>query len=119
MSEKDLHKHECGCGCGNHNHEHNHDHDHDCNHGEEGYQTITLTLDDGSELVCIVIGIFAAADREYIALVPENEEDGDEVFLYRYKEISEEEVELDIIETDEEFETVSDTFNQIFNDEEE
>lgn len=109
MSEKDLHKHECGCGCGEHQH----------NHDEEGYQTITLTLDDGSELVCIVIGIFASDDKKYIALVPENEEDGDEVLLYRYKELSEEEVELDVIETDEEFEKVSDTFDEIFGDEEE
>lgn len=107
MSEKDLHKHDCGCGCEGHDH----------NHDEEGYQTIALTLDDGSELVCIVIGIFASKDKEYIALVPEKEEDGDEVFLYRYKEISEEEVELDVIESDEEFEEVSNKFDEIFNDE--
>ncbi|MET3617522.1 uncharacterized protein YrzB (UPF0473 family) [Peptoniphilus olsenii] len=111
MNEKDLNQHEhCGCGCG----EHNHDHDH-----EQTYQTITLTLDDNSELVCIVIGIFECDNNEYIALVPESEEDGDEVLLYKYKEISEEEVELDVIESDEEFEKVTAKFDEIFNDEEE
>ncbi|MGI5949102.1 DUF1292 domain-containing protein [Peptoniphilus sp.] len=114
MSEKDLNKDvNCGCddcGCEDHNHDHDHDH-------EEGYQTITLTLDDDSELVCIVIGIFECDGEEYIALVPEDEEDGDEVYLYKYKELSEEEVQLDVIESDEEFERVSDMFDEIFNDE--
>ena len=106
--EKNLHQHDenCECGCG-------HDHDH-----EEGYQTLTLTLEDDSEMVCIVLGIFECEGNEYIALLPENEEDGEDVFIYKYKEINEEEVELAIIETQEEFEKVSKTFEEIFDDEE-
>lgn len=103
--EKNLRVEDCDCGC---------DHDH-----EEGYQTITLTLDDDSEMVCMVLGIFECDGEDYIALVPEDEEDGDDVFLYKYKEISEEEVELDVIESEEEFEKVSNTFEEIFDDEEE
>ena len=107
--EKNLHQHDenCECGCG-------HDHDH-----EEGYQTLTLTLEDDSEMVCIVLGIFECEGNEYIALLPENEEDGEDVFIYKYKEINEEEVELDTIESEEEFEKVSKTFEEIFDDEDE
>ncbi|MHC5100168.1 DUF1292 domain-containing protein, partial [Peptoniphilus genitalis] len=103
--EKNLHQHDedcgCDCGCG-------HDHEH-----EDGYQTITLTLEDDSEMVCIVLGIFECGDQEYIALLPEDEEDGEDVFIYKYKEINEEEVELDTIESEEEFEKVSKTFEEI------
>ena len=106
--EKKLHAHDenCDCGC---------DHDHE----EEGYETITLTLDDDSEMVCIVLGIFECEGNDYIALLPENEEDGEDVFIYKYKEVNEEEVELDVIESEEKFEKVSKTFEEIFDDEEE
>ncbi len=106
--EKKLHEHDenCDCGC---------DHDHE----EEGYETITLTLDDDSEMVCIVLGIFECEGNDYIALLPEDEEDGEDVFIYKYKEVNEEEVELDVIESEEEFEKASKTFEEIFDDEEE
>ena len=32
--------------------------------------TVTLTLDDGTDLECVVLTIFEAADKEYIALLP-------------------------------------------------
>ena len=32
--------------------------------------TVTLTLDDGSTLECVVLTIFDAGEREYIALLP-------------------------------------------------
>ena len=37
---------------------------------EEEEMTVTLTLDDGSELECVVLTIFPAGDRDYIALLP-------------------------------------------------
>lgn len=52
----------------------------------EEEMTVTLTLDDGTELECVVLTIFEAGDREYIALLPldgREAEDG-EVYLYRY-----------------------------------
>ena len=50
--------------------------------------TVTLTLDDGTDLECVVLTIFEAADREYIALLPldGNEAEDGEVYLYRYTE---------------------------------
>ena len=67
-------------------------------------------------MVCIVLGIFECENEEYIALLPEDEEDGEDVFIYKYKEIDEEEVELDIIESEEEFEKVSKTFEELLDD---
>lgn len=74
------HDHECGCGC-------NHDHEH---------EYVTLTLDDGTEMNCVVLCIFPVADKDYIALLPEeNMEDEDgEVFLYRFIESENGEPEL-------------------------
>ena len=49
--------------------------------------TVTLTLDDDSTIECGIVGIFDADNREYIALLPldENGKNSDgEVFLYRY-----------------------------------
>jgi len=88
--------------------DHNHDHSHECEH-----EHITLTLDDGSELECHVLGTFEVDDIEYIALVPIGEE---EVFLYRYEEDGDE-FELINIEDDEEFDIVSEAFYELFGDE--
>ena len=37
---------------------------------ETDEMTVTLTLDDDTTLECVVINIFKAGDREYIALLP-------------------------------------------------
>lgn len=84
--------------------------------GEEAEETtVTLTLDDDTTLECIVINIFQAGDREYIALLPmegEAAEDG-EVYLYRYSEDEDGQPNLENIEDDEEFEIVSDAFDEM------
>lgn len=87
------HDHECGCG---------NDHEHDV-------QKITLTLDSGDELVCSVLGTFDFEEQSYIALLPE---DGEDVFIYAYKQDGEE-IELLMIETDEEYERVGDFFMEL------
>lgn len=100
-----------GCGCGNDcSCEHDHDFD------EMDYEMISLTLDDGKEMECLVLGVFELEEREYIALVhPETEQ----VLLYRYCESEDgEEFELENIEDDEEFEKVSEVFFENFSDEE-
>lgn len=84
--------------------------------GEEAEETtVTLTLDDDTTLECIVINIFQAGDKEYIALLPmegEAAEDG-EVYLYRYSEDEDGQPNLENIEDDEEFEIVSDAFDEM------
>ena len=57
----------------------------DYNNNSE-YSTVTLSLDDGSEVECAVIRTFPAGDKNYIALLPisDIDEDESEVYLYRY-----------------------------------
>ena len=95
--------------------EHNHDSGCDCGHDHD---FITLSLDDGTELNCIVLGIFSVEDKEYIALQPEEgEEEDDNVFLYRYVE-EDGEPQLLNIDDDDEFEAVADAFEEILDSEE-
>lgn len=86
--------------------------------GEE--MTVTLTLDDGKELECVVLTIFPAGDKEYIALLPiedEEAEDG-EVYLYRYTEDEDGQPNLENIEDDDEYELVADAFDELLDEQE-
>ncbi|MCL2593365.1 MAG: DUF1292 domain-containing protein [Defluviitaleaceae bacterium] len=80
---------------------------------EEQDEIITLTLDDGEEVKCNILGIFEVEEKEYIALLPLEE---DEVLIYSYKENGEE-ISLENIETDEEFDMVSEVFYSMFDEE--
>ena len=72
---------------------------------------VTLDLDDGSQVECEI---------DYIALLPldENGEENEEgeVFIYRYSEDSEGNPSLDNIEDDEEYEAVSDRFDELLDE---
>lgn len=84
----------------------------------EEEMTVTLTLDDGKEMECVVLTIFPAGNKEYIALLPmdgQETEEG-EVFLYRYSEDENGQPNLENIEDDDEFELVSDTFDEILDE---
>ena len=76
--------------------------------------TVALTLDDGTDLDCVVLTIFEAADKEYIALLPldGNEAEDGEVYLYRYSEDAEGNPDIQNIESDEEYEIVADAFDE-------
>ena len=72
---------------------------------------ITLEFDDGAEIECEIMGVFDYEGKEYIALIPN---DGtDDVYIYGYKEVGEEEFELVDIDSDEEFEKVVAEFDKI------
>lgn len=102
--EPTMHQeHECGCGCG---------HDH-----ETEEPTVTLTLEDDTVIECDVVAIFPAGERQYIALLPKGDEDGD-VFLYRFTELENDEIDLESIEDDEEYEMVVDAFDELLDNEE-
>ena len=73
--------------------------------------TVTLTLENDEELECAVLSIFEAEEREYIALLPL---DDGQVFLYRFIDNGEDaEPDLENIEDDQEFERVSNAFNEL------
>ena len=85
----------------------------DYNNNSE-YSSVTLSLDDGTEVECAVIRTFSAGDKNYIALLPiaDIDEDESEVYLYRYSINSDNEPVLENIESDEEYEIVSDAFDE-------
>ncbi len=85
----------------------------------EEEMTVTLTLDDGSEIECLVLTIFEAGGRDYIALLPTEGIDAEEgeVYLYRYTEVDGE-PDLQNIEDDEEYEIVADAFDELLDEQE-
>ena len=89
------------------------------NNSPEEEMTVTLTLDDDRELECIVLTIFEAGGRDYIALLPTEGEESDEgeVYLYRYSE-NDGEPQLDNIEDDEEYEIAADAFDEFLDEQE-
>lgn len=93
--------------------EHKHNDNCDCGHGHM-YDTITLSLDDGTELQCIVLDIFTVDGKDYIALQPMEGEEDDNVFLYRFiQEDEDDNPQLLSIEDNDEFEAVADAFEEI------
>ena len=75
---------------------------------------ITLEFDNGDEVECEIMGVFDFNGKEYIALIPD---DGtDDVYIYGYKEVGEDEFELIDIEDDAEFEAVVAEFDSIMDE---
>ncbi len=91
------------------------------NYDEELTDQITLTLEDDSELICDVIATFPATvsgkEQMYIALLPEDATEDSEIYLYRFLENGDD-IDLQNIEDDEEFEIVSDAFDELLDEEE-
>lgn len=87
------------------------------NYAEEE-MTVDLELEDGSKVTCAVITILTVSGKDYIALLPLDEngenEDG-EVWFYGYKEDESDpnvEPELIYIDDDDEYEAVADAFDE-------
>ncbi|MEG1992540.1 MAG: DUF1292 domain-containing protein [Acetivibrio sp.] len=83
---------------------------------EEEHDTVTLTLDDDTELECLVLTTLEVGGKKYIALLPleedEEEEEEGTVFLYHLVTKENDEIELINIENDDEFDAVSEAFDQ-------
>ncbi len=83
----------------------------------EEEMTVDLELDEGT-VTCSVVTIFSIGDKDYIALLPinENEEEEDgSVWIYGYTENPDDpnaEPQLRYIEDDEEYEQASDAFDE-------
>ncbi len=82
----------------------------------EEADVITLEFDDNTELECEIFGVFDFEGKEYIALIPQD--DSDDVYIYGYKEVGEDEFELIDIEDDAEFEKVVAEFDKIMEENE-
>lgn len=72
---------------------------------------ITLQFEGGEDVECEIMGVFDYNGKEYIALIPL---DGtDDVYIYGYQEVGEDEFEILEIEDDAEFEAVVAEFDAI------
>ncbi|MED9902897.1 MAG: DUF1292 domain-containing protein [Lachnospiraceae bacterium] len=86
--------------------------------------TVELELDNGENVTCAVITILTVDKKDYIVLLPldENGENTDgEVWFYGYKEDESDpnaEPELIYIEDDNEYEAVSDAFDEYLDNQE-
>ncbi|MCI8482752.1 MAG: DUF1292 domain-containing protein [Lachnospiraceae bacterium] len=87
---------------------------------EEEEILVTLSLDDDSEVECRILTIFDLEDKDYIVLLPldENGNDNpdDEVFIYRYFEDDDGNPSLENIDNDEEYEAVTDRFDELLDE---
>lgn len=80
--------------------------------------TVDLELEDGTSVTCAIVTILTQQEKDYIVLLPLNEEgeneDG-EVWFYRYSENENDvnaEPELAYIDNDEEYELVAEAFDE-------
>ena len=72
---------------------------------------ITLEFEDGVTVECEIMGVFEYDGNDYIALIPDD--DSDDVYIYGYREVGEDEFEIVDIEDDELFEKVVAEFDSI------
>ena len=73
-----------------------------------------MTLDNDEVVECAILTIYEVNDREYIALLPldeDGENDSGDVYLYRYEE-TDGEPALDNIDDDDEYEIAADAFDE-------
>lgn len=97
MTDKMEHDENCTCGCQD---------------GQDEEMNITLEFDDGEKVEVTPLFIFNLDGKDYIALVPVDEESED-VYLYIYHDLADEEFEFLDIEDDEEFDRVAAEFERI------
>lgn len=94
------------------------------NHFAEEEMTVTLELDDDSEVTCAVVTILTVNEKDYIVLLPldENGDNKDgEVWFYGYREDENDpntEPELLYIEDEAEYEAVADAFDEYLDNQE-
>ncbi len=81
---------------------------------------VTLNMDDGKDVECRILTIFEAGEKDYIALLPLDEDGEDnaegEVFIYRYCEDEEGNPSLSNIDNDDEYEIVADRFDELLDE---
>ena len=87
---------------------------------DEEFATVTLTLDDDSELECDVLAIYPAGGKKYIALTPSDQIDDEQadVYLYRFEELKDGEIHLENIIEDDEYEVAADAFDELLDERE-
>ena len=83
---------------------------------DEAHHTINLTMDDDTEVECAILTIFPVENREYIALLPLDENgqnETGEVYLYSFSRTAEGDPMLANIKDDAEYAAAADAFNAV------
>ena len=87
-----------------------------CSTDANQHSTITLTMEDDTEVECAILTIFPVDGKEYIALLPLDEDgqnhDG-EVYLYAFAHTAEGSPMLSNIESDEEYNKAAIAFDTV------
>lgn len=82
----------------------------------DGYHTVLLPMEDGTEIPCAILTVYSVEENEYIALLP-LEEDGKnhngEVYLYKFSRTEEGDPIMDNIVNDDEYVAAAEKFNEI------
>ena len=83
---------------------------------DQAHNTISLTLEDDTEVECAILTIFPVDQKEYIALLPlddngQNEEG--EVYLYAFSRTEKGDPMLSNIESDDEYDKAAEAFNKV------
>lgn len=92
----------CGLDCGN--------------TSLESHNTITLTLDDDTEIECAILTVFPVKKQEYIALLPLDENgqnQSGEVYLYKFSRTETGDPILANIESDDEYAKAAEAFDVV------
>lgn len=107
MDEHEKHhhddEHECTCGCGC-----------DCHDEDEmvEYDTVNITFEDDKESECAVLDHFAIGEKEYMVLLPLDDNEEELVYIYRYTDDGDGAFTLDVIEDEDELDEVCDKFEE-------
>ena len=81
---------------------------------DEAHHTITLTMDDDTEVECAILTIFPVENREYIALLPLDENgqnETGEVYLYSFSRTADGDPMLANIDDDAEYQAAATAFD--------
>lgn len=79
----------------------------------EDFREIILTLDDDSELKCLVVAQYQVDEQDYIALLPVEDEVPGDILLYRASYNDDEETfDVSMIEDEKEFELAAEAYYQ-------
>ncbi len=77
---------------------------------DDDFREIILTLDDDTELKCVVVAQFDLKGQDYIALLPVEDDSYQEILLYKAEYGEDEEFDVSLIEDQEEFDLVSEAY---------
>ena len=82
----------------------------------KNHQTITLTMEDDTEVECAILTVFPVDAKEYIALLPLDENgqnESGEVYLYTFARTESGDPMLSNIESDEEYAKAAVAFDTV------